>query len=284
MARQARAQSWANNMARRTTPCQTSYTRRLRFEPLEDRRMLSLIADNFDPTFAQVSRVVGAEATILTVDPSGHFAVFYRPNTELGYINPETGDLLTADYFPGTGSITVVDATVGGNGTVDAGLTNISQLVGLHYSNGQLIATDANTLFHEDGTPLRTGSTWNYASGTTFRSSGIYSYTNSNVMKSGNSYNHLNGITLRNTSGSIFYAANTTFDNNSTGELFYPASVPLRDATGNYFYETGVSSITAMSFTFRAARRWLINLETSTTKTAAPHPSPSLKSTHLRTV
>ncbi len=43
----------------------SSYARRLRFEPLEDRRMLSIIADGFGPTFAQVSRVSGAEAAVL---------------------------------------------------------------------------------------------------------------------------------------------------------------------------------------------------------------------------
>ena len=56
---------------------------------------------------------------------------------------------------------------------LNAGLTNISQLVGLHYSNGQLIATDANTLFSQ-----RTAKTLTtleapgiMPSGTTFRSS-----------------------------------------------------------------------------------------------------------------
>ena len=108
MARLGAARSLgAGNVARpddRT--CQTSYSRRLRFEPLEARRMLALIADTFDPVFAQSRAAnVGDETTISHSRPAGDFAVFYQPNTELGYINPETGDLLTADYFPGTGSI-----------------------------------------------------------------------------------------------------------------------------------------------------------------------------------
>jgi hypothetical protein len=213
--------------------------RRLRFESLEDRRMLSIIADNFGPTFAQVSRSYSADNVILSVDSAGNFAIFYEPNTELGYIDPQTGDLLTLSKFPGTSSVPVFDAVVGGSGTVDAGLTNISQLVGLQYSNGQTIATDATTLFHTTGSSMLNGTIWKYASGATLRSSGNYVWGNSDSMKSGNTYKQNNGATLRNTAGSMFYGTNTAFINSITGELFYPASVTLRNATGVYSYETG---------------------------------------------
>ncbi len=230
MARQARAQSWANNMARRTTPCQTSYTRRLRFEPLEDRRMLSIIADGFDPTFAQVSRVVGAEAAVLTVDTSGHFAVFYRPNSEFGYVNPETGDLLAVTQFTDTSVANVLDATVSGN---------VSDLIGVHYSNGQLIEDVGGNLYHKDGSIMRSNGVWTYDAGATLESGGNYFWSNGRSMKSGATYTHPNNVSLESNLGPIFYAANTTFFNNTTGEEFYAASVTMRSAAGAYSYETG---------------------------------------------
>ena len=53
-------------------------------------------------TFAQIRRIVAQETMVLTADTEGNFKVFYHPNNELGYVDPATGDLLFADYYPGT--------------------------------------------------------------------------------------------------------------------------------------------------------------------------------------
>jgi hypothetical protein len=225
---------------RKSDARQTTYSRCLRFEPLEDRRMLSIIADTFDPAFAQVSRIVGTELTVLTVDPSGHFAIFYRPNTELGYINPETGDLLTANVFPGTSAAGVIDAVIGGGGSADVGFTNVSQLVGIHYSNGQLIEDASNTMYHLDGSVMHSGATWTYDAGANLgTTAGNYFWVNGNSMKSGSVYKHFNGATLRNNSGTIFYASSNAFYDSSTLGEFYVSAIPIRNTSGVYLYETG---------------------------------------------
>ncbi|HEY4233221.1 MAG TPA: hypothetical protein VGM76_07330, partial [Lacipirellulaceae bacterium] len=80
-----------------------------------------MLSGTIGSTFGQVSRIVGSEATFLTIDESSNWRIFYHPNDELGYVDPETGDLLTADYVPGTSSVLVLEAFPSGN---------LSQLVG----------------------------------------------------------------------------------------------------------------------------------------------------------
>ncbi len=64
---------------------------------------------------------------------------------------------------------------------------------------------------------------------------------NGNPMKSGGTYTHLNGVTLRNTAGSMFYAAGTgtTFLTIRPAKRSTPPTVTLRDTAGVYTYETG---------------------------------------------
>ena len=165
-------------MPTRTTACHPTFSRRLRFGQLEDRRLLAIIADTFADSFAQISRTTGAEVTVLTAAAAGHSQIFYRPNDELGYIDPATGDLLTADYLTGTSSVLVIDAVANGN---------LSDLVGLTYSNGQVIATNGgNTAYHRDGSIMRSGGVWTYDAGATFENaSGNWFWSNGNQLKTG---------------------------------------------------------------------------------------------------
>jgi hypothetical protein len=209
------------------------YARPLRFESLEDRRLLAIIADTFSDAFGQVSRLVGSEATVLTLDTAGHYKVFYRPNDELGYIDPDTGSLLNADYYSGSSTVLVLDATVTGN---------ISDLVGVTYSNGQAIATNGgNTVYHSDGSIMRSGGVWTYDAGATLEdASGNFFWSNGNSLKNGTTFKHANGATFGNATGTMFYASGIIFKNTGIG-LFYPGAQTLRDASSNYFYAAGAS-------------------------------------------
>lgn len=108
---------------RRLERASSTYRRRLRFEALEERRLLTIFAD----TFVQVSRIESQEATVLTLDENGQFQVYYHPNDELGYVDPATGDLIFVDYYPGTSIVLVLNGVVSGN---------LSDLTGVNYSNG----------------------------------------------------------------------------------------------------------------------------------------------------
>ncbi len=209
--------------------------RRLRFESLEDRRLLAIIADTFAPTFAQVYHYgAGSEITFLTADNAGHSKIFYHPNDELGYIDPETGNRLNADYYPGTSTVLVLDVTPNGN---------ISDLVGLTYSNGQVIATNGgNTIYHMDGSIMRQNGVWTYDSGGTLENaSGNFFWSNGNQLETGSLLYHANGAPLRDASNSLLYAGGATFDNAATGFLSYVGGQTLRNASSDYFYASGTT-------------------------------------------
>ena len=194
------------------------FVRRLRFEPLEERRLLSVSGP-----FAQASWITGAEFTVLTANAAGDFEIYYRPNVELGFLNPATGDLLTADFYPGTSTVFAIDAVANGN---------VSDWVGLHYSNGQLVATDGgNTVYHEDGSIMRSGGTWTYDAGASLKNGATYNWSNGVTMITGSTYSHPNGAVLHSGS-SLFYATGAAFQ--SGASLFYPGGTRCtpRPATG----------------------------------------------------
>lgn len=218
-----------NNLGRRGLSKFSGY-RPLRFEQLEERRLLAIIADTFADTFAQVTRITGQETTILTADAAGNSVIFYQPNDELGYVDPETGDLLFADYFPGTSTVFVIDAAPNGN---------VSDLAGVLYSNGQpIIANGGATVYHRDGSIMRSGGVWTYDAGATLTNGTNWFWSNGNQLLTGASAFHSNGAALRSGS-SLFYAGGGTFQSGAT--LNYPTGQSLKDAVGDWNYETGAT-------------------------------------------
>ncbi len=217
-------------MSKRESHRLQTFRRKLRIEPLEDRRLLAIIGDTFADSFAQTYRVTGEEVTVLTADAVGNTKIFYHANDELGYIDPATGDLLFGDFFlPETSSVFVLDATPNGN---------VSDLAGVTYSNGQPIIADGGlTVYHRDGSIMRSGGDWSYDAGATFFSAGDWFWSNGNQLLTGADAFHPNGVALRNGS-SLFYAGGTTFQNGST--LNYATGQSLQDGSGDYFYEGGV--------------------------------------------
>ncbi len=212
------------------------HERRLRFEPLEDRRMLS---GTVGSTFAQVSRITGEEVTLLTADNAGHFYIYYHPNDELGYVDPETGDLLTADYLPNTSTVLVLTAVPSGN---------MSQLVGSQYSNGQPIAADGgNTVYHRDGSIMRSGGVWTYDAGATLETGGDWFWSNGAPMAAGATFQYPNGANLF-SGGSLFYEGGGRSQIAPTRCL--SGAQPLRNATGDYFYAAGGSLLAASTIRY----------------------------------
>ena len=203
-------------------------TRHLTFESLEERRLLDASG-----AFAQASWLSGDEVTVVTVDTSGAYQVYYSPNFDLGYLDPATGDLLICDYYPGTDTVFALTCNATGN---------VSNLDGLHYSNGQLIATDGgNTVYHKDGSLMRSGGSWYYDAGMDLKLGTDYTWENGTALKTGSTFYHPNGATLRDSANSIYYATANTFYDAATEVLSYPTAQPLRNAAADYFYETGAA-------------------------------------------
>jgi hypothetical protein len=190
-----------------------------------------MLSGTIGSTFGQVSRITGSEVTVLTIDEAADWKIFYHPNDELGYVDPETGDLLTTDYMPGTSAVLVLEAVPSGN---------LSQLVGVHYSNGQLIAADGgNTVYHRDGSIMRSGGVWTYDAGATLESGGNWFWSNGNALKSGGTFKHPNNAIFL--SGTIILYANGAAFKDAGTTLHYPSTQTLRDSSGNYFYQSAGS-------------------------------------------
>src|SRR5262249_11841799 len=79
---------------------------------------------------------------------------------------------------------------------------------------------------------------WTYDAGQTLEdASGNWFWSNGVSLKNGSTFKHPNNTNF--VSGStIFYANGATFKNGS-GNLFYPGNQTMRDASQNFFYQSG---------------------------------------------